>query len=140
MEIAIKFRGKLNSNREWIYGLPSYDLQYIFNDENLDSPDNFEVNSKTIGQFAGLKDKSDIELFEGDLFKCETNDIIYRVWKVAGGFAINTHVKVWQKDIKRDYPFPLIPLADEQTASWFQSSCNIVGNIFDNPELINEAT
>lgn len=63
----ILFRGKLNSNGKWVYGMPSYDLQYIFNDENLDSPDNFEVNPKTIGQFTGMTDYNGIKIFDGDI-------------------------------------------------------------------------
>ena len=65
-----------------------------------------------------------------------SNEIVYRIWAVDGGFAINTDVKIWQKDIKNDYPFPLQPLSDEQTVSWIKGSCLKIGNIYENPEII----
>lgn len=85
-------------------------------------------------QATGLTDIHNIPLYEGDLFKSqnEKDSIIYRVWRVKGGFAINTNVKMWQKDILCDYPYPLIPLADEQTVSWFEGNCYIIGNIYEN--------
>ena len=53
-----------------------------------------------------------------------------------GGFAINVHVDRFSSDIKLNYPFPSQPLCDEQTASYVESSCEVIGNIYDNPELI----
>jgi hypothetical protein len=94
------------------------------------------ANPMATMQNTGLVDNMCQELYEGDLFvdTKRKEGIIYRVWKVVGGFAINTHVKMWQKDILCDYPHPLIPLADERTVSWFESSCRIIGNIYQNDD------
>lgn len=140
--MEIKFRGKRVDNGQWIYG----DLLHL--DKNFEKinnildwssekePYNHTVIKESVGQYVNLNDSANNLLFVGDLFKCETNDIIYRIWAVDGGFAINTSVQIWQKDIKNDYPFPLQPLSDEQTVSWIKSSCIKIGNIIDNPELL----
>lgn len=99
-----------------------------------------EIDRRTTSWSTGVFTKDNEELFEGDLFKTSdghNTDVIYRVWEVLGGFAINTHVKMWQKDIQKEYPFPLEPLADEQTVSWINGSCYKIGNIYANPELLN---
>ena len=91
-----------------------------------------------IEEWTGLKDKNDKLVYEGDLFKSDQLDnFIFRVWKVLGGFGSNVYVPIWQNDITRDYPFPLLPLADEQTASWFKGSCYVIGNIKQNPEYLD---
>ena len=86
-------------------------------------------------QFIGLKDKNGKDIYCGDILKGQDN-FIYRVWSVKGGFAVNVHVTKFSDDIKMDYPFPLQPLSDEQTVSYFESSCEIIGNVYENPELI----
>ena len=86
-------------------------------------------------QWTGLYDRNKKKIFEGDLLKGHDN-FIYRVWSVAGGFAINVHVDKFKNDIKLDYPVPLQPLADEQTVSYVESQCEVIGNVFENPELL----
>ena len=83
-----------------------------------------------------LVDKNGKDIYEGDIIKGH-DDFIYRVWKAKGGFVINVHVDKFKNDIQMNHPFPSQPLADEQTASYVESSCIVIGNIYETPELIN---
>jgi hypothetical protein len=66
---TIKFRG-LTKNGKWIYGMPTHDFEYIFNKDNLDSPNNYEIIPETVGQFTGELINDSIEVYEGDRIKC----------------------------------------------------------------------
>jgi len=135
--LILKFRAWDKKNKVWAYEgfhlMGEVTIFDLLNQYKLrESLSILEFN-----QYVNLNDKADNDLYVGDLFKCETNDIIYRIYAVKGGFAINTHVHIWQKDILNDYPFPLIPLSDEQTVSWIKNSCIKVGNIYENFDLFN---
>ena len=136
--MEILFRAKRTYDNNFVYGCLIKKRFNAFADWMIEDDNGLgsDVITETIGQYVNLIDSANEKLFVGDLFKCETNDILYRIWAVDGGFAINTHVQIWQKDIKNDYPFPLQALSDEQTVSWIKSSCIKVGNIYDNPELL----
>jgi hypothetical protein len=136
IEQIMRFRAWDITNNKWAYvGFHLFGEVTIF---GLLEQYNFENACKDLEftQFVNLQDKCKEDLYVGDLFKCETDDMVYRIFAVDGGFAINTHVQRWQKDIKDDYPFPLIPLSDEQTVSWIKGSCLKIGNIYENPEII----
>ncbi len=144
MEEIIKFRGKNKHNSQWVYGHYYNNHSFgvnqniiINNDNDDENGQEYIVNRKYVCQYTGLKDFKGQELYAGDFFKDDRTNNIYRVYHYPGGFVINTHVSIWQKDIKNDFIFPIIPLADEQTQSWFKGGCVIIGNIFDNPEIIN---
>jgi len=73
----IKFRGKRKNGPEILIG----DLVRICNggpcifpsDDTLglNSPDYYEIDPATMGQFTGKKDKDGTEIFEGDIFRIE---------------------------------------------------------------------
>ena len=128
----ILFRGKRKTNGEWIYG--DYFRSKISNTElgirvvhsitffEDDEEHSYCVDPDTIGQYTGLTDK---KIFEGDIV---TGLFLYSepvsgvcVFK-DGSFGIE-----WNRGKVKEF-------------SAFTSICNVtyevIGNIYDNPELL----
>jgi len=132
MKRVIKFRGRCTKSNDWVCGdlihgvghksgnmyiLPNkINLAYV---KHCDPLDGVKVIPETISQFTGLIDKNGIEIFEGDI-------VIYS--------------NVFSKD--RKYLVPEIRdcfLTNEIGYELEQRSgalCEIIGNVFENPELI----
>lgn len=51
---------------EWVFGIPTYDMKYMFSDGQMDSFDNYEIHPETVCQFTGEFDIEDNKIFEGD--------------------------------------------------------------------------
>ncbi len=119
----ILFRGK-NSNGNWIYGNLNFypDINRTFirknNKELLPSFQSSleeEVNKKTVGQCVGLTDKNGTKIFEGDIVKNDN--------------GMKTSVEFYRG---RYYPFIAFP----EFRCWDEEECEVIGNIHDNPELL----
>lgn len=68
----IKFRGRQKfGEKKWITGdFTRINGEYYIwpeDDNELNSPDNYEVDPETVGQLIGRKDQVGTELFEGDI-------------------------------------------------------------------------
>lgn len=152
MNREILFRGKRIDNGEWAEGYiyeheaplvcfsndqkedsKWYIVQTAFADWNM--PRNVEmirVCSDTVGQYIGKADINGKKIFEGDIIrqpysKYQSFDIIGAVrFNKAAQFVVD-HVwtaeqNEWKKGKKKGYAIT--------------SDCEIVGNIYDNPELL----
>lgn len=78
----IIFRGKAKDSGKWLYGDLNhvYDGVYVFGrqEDDLDSPDAYEVDPKTVGQLTEVKDDEGKDVWEGDLIRNATDwEVVY---------------------------------------------------------------
>ena len=128
----ILFRGKaINRNKgyhrtnykngDWVYGLftRSYDERFESlpaEMRNTDGIGGLEIDYRTIGQYTGLTDRNGKKIFEGDIVNF--SDILYYIVFADGCFRIGRNGQ---------YSYTLHNI---------HSAFEIIGNIHDNPELL----
>ena len=130
MKREIKFRGKRADGSSWVYG----DLRQENSGNKVimtnlstwgDNGDNVDpygedviINPDTIGQYTGLQDKNGKEIFEGDIIRNESckGVVVYK----NGAFCLEL-----EKSCGYVWLFCLDSLLD-------------IGNIYDNPELLED--
>lgn len=161
MNREIKFRGKTINGNEWIYG-PTISQGTIKRKANkwfMEVAENKwkGLQPNTLGQYTGLKDKNGKEVYEGDIllveeFKNESASIekckeFYEVFGLEdmkgkknreyitpvywedGAFVMSvlqendTYLDVLYGDMRMSFPIFIF---------------EVIGNVFDNPELVEQ--
>lgn len=118
---TIKFRGTPVFGDRWVYGgiLQSGSGIYIIEpDANIIDSKIYKIDPETVGQFTGLYDKNGKGIYEGDIIRYDnkSNDDSPKIGCVE---AITFE----------DAGF--LPISE-----WYCQNVEIVGNIYDNPELL----
>lgn len=131
----ILFKAKRMDNGEWIQGYlflfwgKSYILWGMVND----SPDMIEVIPDTICQYTGLTDKNGVKIWENDVVKYEDAEADFE------GYHDNVFVNVGKTCITPQGVFFTNRQTVDMDDLWL-SECSVdaevIGNIFDNPELL----
>lgn len=124
----ILFRGKRTDNGEWVYGdLLNVGVDYDYAIRTYGGREHGQVNAvneKTVGQYTGLTDNNGKRIFDGDILvfcKGATHPIkVY--WDGLGW-------KFFRNGKRIEDAFEC------NTISHIQS-CEVIGNIHDNPELL----
>lgn len=129
----MKFRGKRIADGKWVYGylaeietdwdfynghgLPTEYSKVIIETNLLTRPMAI-IAPETIGQYTGIKDRNETEIYEGDILKyldLRNREVIITVW--------------WEDDIA-GFNF------GNRNLAFIKHRLEVIGNIHDNPELL----
>ena len=139
MDDRYLFKAKRIDNGEWVqgylYGI--WEKRYILWGMTNDVPDMIEVDPSTICQCTGLKDKNGNLIWENDVVKkhfysiydsCVNSEEYIGVVKLKDC--------AWVVDSFRGEYKCAVPIFEAMTYSEDVKYFEIIGNIFDNPELL----
>lgn len=136
----ILFRGKQVGNDKWVEGghYENKTGKYIISPAFVAHL----IIPETVSQFTGLTDRNGVKIFEGDIIRWHDDTEL----SVSGQIAEVCFGKYKDADSAFDDIYPLgfyIRFSDKNciTICWldeYKNCFDIVGNIYDNPELLNE--
>ena len=125
----ILFRGREKGGTKWFEGDMSYLVHdkcacYIFPPDGYDSPDRYEVDPYTVGQYTGLTDKNGVKIFEGDIVK----------------YGDTIHLVVFEQRNKTAYFGLVYSTLETLPFGHYQDlrQIEVIGNIYDNQELMED--
>ena len=127
----ILFRGKNLDTGEWVEGNYIHQTLYygdevdwhwimVVGEFDCDYYDAYRIDPKTLCQYTGFEDKNGKKIFEGDIVDASC---AHGIERAVMGFCYG-HYQAFSQYYGYLYTRP--------------NECEIIGNIHDNPELLNE--
>ena len=123
----IKFRGKDIQNGQWRYGFYFVEYKQVHENGDIDAfhyitdaIHTWEIDYKTVGQFTGIPDKNNKDIYEGDVVRfsgSKSDTAICKVEFFEGRFI-----------------FRLDDSSYRDISGW--NNTEVIGNIYENKELI----
>lgn len=130
MNREILFRGKCLRDNKWVEGdYTRYSMEHGYITVDLIEQPAYQVHTKTVGQYTGLTDKNGRKIFEGDILHGFMPDYTVEPERVGvvkwgdWGWLVCFNKPEWK--------VPRVGLGC--------FSGEIIGNIHDNPELLERA-
>lgn len=134
----ILFRAKHYRTKQWVYGIPFKNplrgIEYAYYPQIIpeihgahSTVNSCSIIEETIGQYIGMMDCNGTKIFEGDIIQdgnCEYNKYVVEYSPERGGYLPFAHGD---------------GCGCCETATLYDSTCHtVIGNIYDNPELMKE--
>lgn len=128
MENRYLFRGKRKDNGEWIqgylYGI--WERRYILWGMTNDILNRVEVDPTTVCQCTGGKDKNSKLIYEKDIAKDDKGNLYKAFWQ-------DNHYQFSWMCVKSEK----LPIGAKWNFDCFRGyEMEVIGNVFDNPELL----
>lgn len=129
MRREIKFRAWDSVMNEMFYDseLSNGDLLVIHMDGRLElsDDDTYKVSDFNILQFTGLRDENGKEIYEGDIVK-------------VAGFSPRNYLVIWDEDYGSWILREDVSLMEERIRYEHFKNSQVVGNIYENPNMFKK--
>lgn len=122
----ILFRGKFGN--EWKYGFLSIEPQgLVIKEQYKNNTSNvWHIDADTVGQYTGLKDKNGTKILEGDIVD-------------FSGRSDGEGYGVVQYDVdETEFGIVYDSIYEGLGRHYYSKNIEVIGNIYDNPELVGD--
>lgn len=138
-----KYRGKRTYNGRWIKGhLNVFEDRVVISvhkvvNEDIGQAENIQsevvVIPETVGQFTGMKDKNGTEIFEGDICRfTDCSDV-----STESGYDFEEYANIGRVYFcDESLGWDITKREQDREDVFFPSDMVVIGNIHDNPELL----
>lgn len=162
MEREILFRGKSKKTGKWIWGSLIQNGEYDFAIYDCNEHSDYngeEVEEETIGQYINLNDRKGHRIFEGDIIKFHyfyqslganlgvqesEHSLLGKVVWVEFGWGIDAikgeHWQGYTGFQSGEGECSILELYSMNQSSIHEESFEVIGNIYENPELLTTST
>ena len=129
----ILFRGKMDDNSRWVEGYYCRAFRWTGDKEPVPAIQEADcfmfraIDPSTVGQYTGMKDRNGKRIFDGDIVRTKYGRVCKVTWFSSEQYSGWDFEPV---SVKHDPP--------DQWDLFYDRNLVVLGNIHDNPELLEE--